>query len=97
MAGGWTPGSSNDPVMTMEGMNPNFDPIEPQWNSSVLRWNGQVMSHHDWPVETFVHVVDLEGGCVCGPEVTAVEHSPGRFIRRVEHKPLDPRYYTYDW
>ena len=43
-------------------------------------------SLHTVPLETFVHYIDTEGTCLCGPYVAAVEHD-GRVMK----------YYTHTW
>lgn len=36
--------------------------------------DGAMDSHHTVPIESFVHYVDAEGTCMCGPYRATVEH-----------------------
>lgn len=57
--------------------------------------NGWLQSIHNFPVEQFVHELDFEVTCVCGPDV-AYMHFPHAVVPFVTHKALDPRYYWDD-
>lgn len=61
--------------------------------------NGQPSSIHIVPLDQLVHEIDMEGSCVCGPDVSYV-HTEDRVLPHCAHWALDPRYYEalhWDW
>jgi len=62
------------------------------WASLTTRGAlGTVTSSHSVPREDFVHLIDDEGGCLCGPWKVDAPGAP--FFK---HWPLDKRYYEQD-
>lgn len=49
-------------------------------------------SIHWIPIDQFVHHIDMEGTCLCGPVVEYKDY-PHATVPLVHHWGLDPRYY----
>lgn len=82
--------------MTTGTTTPEPPPPEDQglgwvWYRSVGE-DGEPNATHCVPLEDFVHTLDGEGRCICGPDRTEIEHYSSAF----RHWPLDGRYYELD-
>jgi hypothetical protein len=55
-----------------------------------------VTSSHVVPVERFIHYIDKNGTCLCGPLVDYVEVG-GRIVTSVIHYALAAEYYDGGW
>ena len=76
-----------------EGIREGADPDLLAWKSfGQSDPAGDLASVHNVPDEAFVHALDEEGSCLCGPMVTS-SWTHGDVIRLVQHRPLDVRYY----
>jgi hypothetical protein len=56
--------------------------------------HGQTLSIHHVPVEQFVHFLDTNGSCLCGPSMAMYDlYGQGRPTPMVTHHPLEVKYY----
>jgi hypothetical protein len=59
---------------------------------------GSSFMRHIVPTEQFVHLIDKEGECLCGPDVEQVRLADGELIAKYVHHPLEkPDQFDYAW
>ena len=61
-------------------------------NFSTTTDEGTVTSHHTVPIEQFIHNVDKDGDCLCGPDIDYVTQAHG-IVAMVVHWALERAYY----
>jgi hypothetical protein len=79
----------------VEGMT-EFLPRNKNYTRRFLMAKGVVGAVHMWPVESFSHLIDVAGSCLCGPQVDHVEFDHG-MVPEYLHQPLHPLWYDEGW